>query len=49
MEHPIVGERALFHPYFRYGVEASGFLSATITMTNTINMFRCVMRPQAPA
>ena len=28
-----MGERALFHPYFRYGVEASGFFSATITMT----------------
>ena len=34
VEHPIVGERAPSRHCARYGVEAGGFLSATIAMTS---------------
>ena len=49
VEHPIVGGRASSRLCLRYGVEASGFLPATIVMTHTINKFGLVMRPEASA
>ena len=49
VEHPIVSERAPSRPRARYGVEACGFLPATIAMTHPTDKFRRVMRPQAPA
>ena len=49
VEHPIVGERTPSRLCARYGVEADGFLPATIAMTHPTNKFRRVMRPQAPA
>ena len=49
MEHPVVGERAPSLLCAIYGVEASGFLPATVAMTHPTNKVRCVMRPQALA
>ena len=49
MEHPIVGERAPSRLCARYGVEAGGFLPATIAMTDPTTRFRRVMQSQVPA
>ena len=49
VENSIVGERAQSRLCARYGVEAGGFLPATIAMTQSTNKFRRDMRPQALA
>ena len=49
VEHPIVSERAPSRLCARYGVEAGGFLPATIAMPYSTNKFCRVVRFQAPA
>ena len=46
---PDWSERAPFHLFARYGVEAGVFLSATIAITHPTSKFRRVMRPQVSA